>query len=50
MKSTNQYGKPLSDRHAKRREQKLKYDHRQDSPTRYTDRAGKFTVPHSKGK
>ena len=50
MRTTSQYTKPLADRHAERREQKLKYDRKADRPARSRDADGKFTIRHSKGK
>lgn len=50
MRTTSSYSKPLANRHAERREQKLKYARKHARPDRYTDRDGKFTVPHTKEK
>ena len=46
-------GKPTAQQHAKRREQKLRYDKPEFDPAeahRWIDRNGRFTIPHSKGK
>lgn len=44
--------KPTAQQHAKRREQKLKFDKPLFNPAetdRWIDRHGRFTIPHNKG-